>query len=82
MSNVNWLGCLVACLAVFASGFAWFNGKTFFPVWWRLMDRGDAAIGGLIVGVDDLATDQIAEEELIRRERSAARGADGDPRPP
>ena len=52
MSNVNWLACLVAFLAVFASGFAWFNGKTFFPVWWRLMGRGDTQPGdGANMGV-------------------------------
>ena len=45
MDSINWLACLVAFLAIFASGFAWFNGATFFPVWWRLMGRGDAVPG-------------------------------------
>ena len=43
------------------------------------MDRGDAAIDRLVVGIDDLAVDQVAEEELIWSEGPAAGGADGSP---
>jgi len=45
MDSINWLACLVAFVATFASGFAWFNQKTLFPVWWRLMGKGDAVPG-------------------------------------
>lgn len=37
--DLNYLGIVVAAVAAFASGFAWFNGKTFYFVWWRLMNR-------------------------------------------
>lgn len=39
MGDINILGVVVASVAAFASGFAWFNGKTFYFVWWRLMNR-------------------------------------------
>lgn len=39
MGDINVLGVLIASVAAFASGFAWFNGKTFYFVWWRLMNR-------------------------------------------
>lgn len=39
MGDINVLGVVIASVAAFASGFAWFNGKTFYFVWWRLMNR-------------------------------------------
>ena len=38
MGNINVLGIVLASVAAFASGFAWFNGKTFYFRWWRLMN--------------------------------------------
>ena len=45
MNDINIIGILISTLVTFASGFAWFNGKTFFPVWWKLMGKGDAQPG-------------------------------------
>lgn len=39
LPNLNPAALIVATLASFVSGFAWFGPKTFFPVWWRLMGR-------------------------------------------
>lgn len=39
MNDLNVLGIVLASIATFASGFAWFNGKTFYYRWWRLMNR-------------------------------------------
>jgi len=39
-AGINWLAVLVASLASFVIGFAWFSPKTFFPVWWKAMGRG------------------------------------------
>lgn len=55
MGDINVLGVLIASVVAFASGFAWFNGKTFFNVWWRLMGKGDVQPGdggsmGLLFG--------------------------------
>ena len=45
-----------------------------------VMNRGDAAINYLdIFGIDDLAIDQITEEELTRLQRAAAVRANGGP---
>lgn len=38
MNDLNVLGIVLASIATFASGFAWFNGKTFYYRWWRLMN--------------------------------------------
>ncbi|MEY4400912.1 MAG: hypothetical protein RL072_777 [Actinomycetota bacterium] len=45
MSDINVLGCIVASVVTFVSGFSWFNQKTFFPVWWRLLNKGSAQPG-------------------------------------
>ena len=91
MSDVNWLACLVAFLTVFASGFTWFNGKTFFPVWWRLMGRGDTQPGdganmGVLFGsqaaaiavqvvVLELALDRIGGDAALGAASGAGWGA-------
>lgn len=46
VTDINWVGVFLASVAAFASGFAWFNEKTFFGVWWRLMGKGDEQPGG------------------------------------
>lgn len=35
------VGVVLAVLGGFVVGFVWFGPKTFFPVWWRAMGRGD-----------------------------------------
>jgi hypothetical protein len=43
---------LVASIAIFFIGFFWFNGKTFFPIWWRLIGKeGDPGQGKHGMGV-------------------------------
>lgn len=51
-ADINWLAVLVASLASFVIGFAWFSPKTFFPVWWKAMGRGtdEAPSSGLSMG--------------------------------
>lgn len=39
MPAINLWAVLVASLASFLVGFSWFNGKTFFPLWWRAMGK-------------------------------------------
>jgi hypothetical protein len=52
MANFNLVAGLVAALVIFVFSFFWFNGKTFFPIWWRLMGKsGDPADGGHSMGV-------------------------------
>ncbi|MFM7718192.1 MAG: DUF1761 family protein [Actinomycetota bacterium] len=44
--NLPWIGILAAGAAGFVSSFLWFGPKTFFPLWWRLMGKGDEVPGG------------------------------------
>lgn len=39
LSAVNWLGVLAVFLVNFLIGFAWFNGKTFYPLWWKALGK-------------------------------------------
>lgn len=45
MADINLFASLAAFIATFFSGFLWFNAKTFFPVWWKLMGRENSAPG-------------------------------------
>lgn len=40
-SELNWLAVLTATLAAFVAGAIWFGPKTFFPIWWKLMGKGE-----------------------------------------
>lgn len=53
ISEINWLAVVVASIASFVIGFAWFSPKTFFPVWWRAMGRSadETPDGGHSMGV-------------------------------
>lgn len=44
--ELNWLAILIGFVVAFAAGAVWFGPKTFFPVWWRAMGKGDEAPGG------------------------------------
>jgi hypothetical protein len=44
--ELNWLAILVAFVVAFLAGALWFGPKTFFPVWWKAMGKGDEAPGG------------------------------------
>lgn len=39
LSAVNWLGVLAVFVVNFLIGFAWFNGKTFYPLWWKALGK-------------------------------------------
>lgn len=76
-SDINWLAVLVASLASFVIGFAWFSPKTFFPVWWKLMGRRPdeeptsglsmgAVFGLTVVGILVQATVLALVIELVR----------------
>lgn len=39
MPAINLWAVLLAAVANFIVGFAWFSPKTFFPVWWRAMGK-------------------------------------------
>lgn len=43
--DVPGVGIFVAALVGFFASFFWFNEKTFFPVWWRAMGKGDQVPG-------------------------------------
>jgi hypothetical protein len=39
LSVINWLGVLAVFVVNFLIGFAWFNGKTFYPLWWKALGK-------------------------------------------
>jgi len=41
-SELNWLAVLAATLVAFVAGAIWFGPKTFFPIWWKLMGKGES----------------------------------------
>jgi hypothetical protein len=43
--DVPGIGIFVAALVGFFTSFFWFNQKTFFPVWWSAMGKGDEMPG-------------------------------------
>jgi hypothetical protein len=42
-SELNWLAILSATLVAFVAGAIWFGPKTFFPIWWKLMGKGESS---------------------------------------
>jgi hypothetical protein len=38
-SSINWLAVIVCVLVNMIVGFAWFNPKTFFPMWWKAIGK-------------------------------------------
>ncbi len=45
-SELNWLAVLAATFVAFVAGAIWFGPKTFFPIWWKLMGKGEADQAG------------------------------------
>lgn len=39
LSSVSWTGVLAVFVVNFLIGFAWFNGKTFYPLWWKALGK-------------------------------------------
>jgi hypothetical protein len=44
-SSISPIGIVIAALAGFGIGALWFSPKTFFPMWWKALGRGDAQPG-------------------------------------
>lgn len=44
-SVVNWLAVIVCVLVSMVSGTIWYNPRTFFPVWWKGIGKGDSQPG-------------------------------------
>ncbi|MEY3661944.1 MAG: hypothetical protein RLZ49_625 [Actinomycetota bacterium] len=61
LSAVNWLGVLAVFVVNFLIGFAWFNGKTFYPLWWKALGKspsqepGQGQSMGVVFGATVLA---------------------------
>lgn len=50
-SSINWLA-VVACVVVsMVSGSLWYNPKTFFPAWWKVVGKGGEAPGMANMGM-------------------------------
>lgn len=49
--ELNWLALLIGFVVAFAAGALWFGPKTFFPVWWKAMGKGDETPGGGNMGL-------------------------------
>ena len=39
-STINWLAIVVCVLICMISGSIWYNPKTFFPMWWKVVGAG------------------------------------------
>jgi len=44
-SAINWLAVIVCVIVSMISGSIWYNPKTFFPTWWRVVGKGDEEPG-------------------------------------
>ncbi len=38
-SNINWLAVIACVVVSMVSGSLWFNPKTFFPMWWKVVGK-------------------------------------------
>jgi len=46
-SAINWLAVLVCVVAAMVIGSLWYNPKTFFPTWWKAIDKpGEPGMNG------------------------------------
>jgi hypothetical protein len=58
--TINWLAVALSGLACMASGAVWYSPKTFFPVWWKAVGRGEERPGmagmGLVWGLTALSS--------------------------
>lgn len=44
--SINWLAVVVGVVISMLSGSMWYNPKTFFPIWWKGIGKGDMQPGG------------------------------------
>jgi hypothetical protein len=40
MGSINWLAVIVCVVVSMVSGSLWYNPKTFFPAWWKVVGAG------------------------------------------
>ncbi len=57
--TIHFVGILVAVLAGFATGALWFSPKTFFPLWWRTMEKPADEVPGKGSGMGEIFTSLI-----------------------
>ncbi|HEY6074956.1 MAG TPA: DUF1761 domain-containing protein [Anaerolineales bacterium] len=43
MSSVNWLAVIVCVIFAMLSGSVWYHPKTFFPIWWKGLNKKEAS---------------------------------------
>jgi len=61
-SSINWLAVIACVVVSMVSGFAWYNPKTFFDIWWKGIgktekdDPGSAHNMGLVWGLTVLSS--------------------------
>ncbi len=41
-SSINWLAVVVCVIVSMVVGSAWFNQKTFFPIWWKAIGKSES----------------------------------------
>jgi hypothetical protein len=41
LSSINWLAVVVCVLVSMVSGSLWYNPKTFFPTWWKVVGKSE-----------------------------------------
>ena len=44
-SSINWLAVIVCVIVSMVSGSLWYNPKTFFPMWWKVVGKDNQAPG-------------------------------------
>jgi hypothetical protein len=45
--SINWLAVVVCVVVSMVSGTLWYNPKTFFPIWWKGIGKGEADTPGV-----------------------------------
>ena len=59
-SSVNWLAVIACVVISMVSGTIWYNPKTFFPMWWKVVGAGREQPGmnnmGMTYGLTALAS--------------------------
>jgi hypothetical protein len=45
LASINWWAVIVCMVVSVVVGSVWFGPKTFFPIWWQALGRGDAKPG-------------------------------------
>ena len=51
-SSINWLAVVACVVASMIIGSIWFSPKTFFPIWWKAIEKPDSnAPGGTTMGM-------------------------------